>query len=64
MLEATVWSFPSCSCSEHFRKCRWESPYVSNDCQWKLCLYLDFLADYLVDIYKIFNISYNLNLDY
>ena len=55
MSEATVRSFPSRSCSEHFRKYLWKSPYVSNDCLWKLCFYLDFLADFLVDIYEIFN---------
>ena len=64
MSEAIVRSFPSCSCSEHFRKYRWKSPYVSNDCLWKLCLYLDFLADFLVDIYEIFNINNSSNLDY
>ena len=42
--EATVPSFPSCSFSEHFRKYRWNSPYVSNDCLWKLCLYMDFFC--------------------
>ena len=26
---------------------------VSNDCLWKLCFYLDILADFLVDIYEI-----------
>ena len=64
MSEAAVQSFPSCSCSEHFRKYWWKSPYVSNDCLWKLCLYLDFLADFLVDIYEIFNINNSSNLDY
>ena len=64
MSEETVRSFPSCSCSEHFRKYWWKSPYVSNDCLWKLCLYLDFLADFLVDIYEIFNINNSSNLDY
>ena len=63
MSEATVRSFPSCSCSEHFRKYRWKSPYVSNDCLWKLCLYLDFLTDFLVDIYEIFNINNSSNFD-
>ena len=57
MSEATVRSFPSCSCSEHFQKYQRKSPYVSNDCLWKLCLYLDFLTDFLVDIYEIFNIN-------
>ena len=64
MSEATVRSFPSCSCSEHFQKNQWNSPYVSNDCLWKLCLYLDFLVDFLVDIYEIFNINNSSNLDY
>ena len=64
MSEATVRSFPSCSCSEHFRKYQWKSPYVSNDCLWKLCLYLDFLTDFLVDIYEIFNINNSSNLYY
>ena len=63
MSEATVRSFPSCSCSEHFRKYQWKSPYVSNDCLWKLCLYLDFLTDFLVDIYEIFNINNSSNFD-
>ena len=44
MSEATVPSFPSSSCSEHFRKCRWKSPYVNNDCLWKLSLCVDFLC--------------------
>ena len=35
-----------------------------NDCLWKLCLYLDFLIDCLVDIYEIFNINNSSNLDY
>ena len=30
MSEAAVPSVPSYSCSEHFRKYRWKSPYVSN----------------------------------
>ena len=36
--EAAVLSFASCSCSVDFRKCRWKSPYLSNDCLWKLYL--------------------------
>ena len=55
MSEATVRSFPPCSWSEHFRKYQWKSSYVGDDCLWKLCLYLDFLADFLVDIYEIIN---------
>ena len=47
-----------------FRKYRWKSPYVSNDCLWKICLYLDFLTDFLVDIYEIFSINNSSNLDY
>ena len=38
MSEAAVTSFPSFTCSEHFRKYRWKSPYRSNDCLWKLYL--------------------------
>ena len=60
MSEATVRSFSSCNCSEHFRKYRWKSPCVSNDCLQKLCLYLPFL----VDIYEIFNINNSSNLGY
>ena len=30
---------------------------------WKLCLYLDFLTDILVDIYEIFNINNSSNFD-
>ena len=63
-VEATFRSFPSCSCSEHFRKYRWKSPYVSNDCLGKVCLYLNFLADFLVDIYEILNKNNSSNLDY
>ena len=63
MSEATVRSFSSC-CSEHFRAYLWKSPYINNDCLWKLCLYLDFLTDFLVDIYEIFNINNSSNLDY
>ena len=62
--ETIVRSFPSCSCSEYFRKYRWKSPYVSNDRLWKLFLYLDFLAEFLFDIYEIFNINSCSNLDY
>ena len=50
MSEATVRSFPSYSCSEHFRKYQRKSPYFNDDCLWKLCLYLDFSADFLVNI--------------
>ena len=64
MSGATVRTFPSCSCSEHFWKYRWKSPYVSNGCLWKLCLYLDFFADFLVDIYQILNMYNNSNLNY
>ena len=60
----TVLGFRSCSCSEHFRKYRWKSPYVSDDCLWKLYLHLDFLTDFLVDIYEIFNINNSSNLYY
>ena len=63
-VKATFRSFPSCSCSEHFRKYRWKSPYVSNDCLGKVCLYLNFLADFLVDIYEILNKNNSSNLDY
>ena len=56
--------FWPCNISEHFRKYRWKSPYVSDDCLWKLYLYLDFLTDFLVDIYEIFNINNSSNLDY
>ena len=63
MSEATLRSFPSCSCSEHFRKYQWKSPYVSNDCLWKLCLCIDFLADLLVDMYEIFNINDSSNVE-
>ena len=45
-------------------KYRWKSPYVSNDCLWKLCLYLDYLTAFLVDIYEIFNTNNSSNLDY
>ena len=38
MSAATVLSFPSYSCSEHFRIYLWKSWYVSNDCLWKLYL--------------------------
>ena len=46
MSEATVPSFPSCSCSEHFRKYRLKSPYVvMTACRnfafsWIFCVYL------------------------
>ena len=42
MSEAAILSFPSYSCSEHFWKYQWKSPYFSNDCLWKLYLQLDF----------------------
>ena len=32
MSEATIPSFVSYSCSEHFWKYQWKSPYVTNDC--------------------------------
>ena len=38
MSKAVFPSFPSCSCLDYFRKCRLKSPYVSNDCLWKLYL--------------------------
>ena len=38
MSRAAVPSFPSYSCSEHFRKHRWRSPYLSNECLWKIYL--------------------------
>ena len=39
MSETAVPRFPSYSCSEHFRKYRWKSPYVSDDdCLCKLYL--------------------------
>ena len=44
MSEATVPSFPSYSCSKHFRKYRWTSPYVRNEFLWKLCTSLNFLC--------------------
>ena len=30
---------------------------------WKLCLYLDFLTDFLVDIYEIFNTNNSSDFD-
>ena len=42
MSEATIPSFPSYSCFEHFWKCRRKSPYFSNDCLWKLYIQLNF----------------------
>ena len=38
LLLAVVSIFPSYSCSKHFWKYGWKSPYVSNDCLWKLYL--------------------------
>ena len=51
MSEVAVPSFPSYSCSEHFPKYRWKSPYVSNDCLWKLYLYLDFNCQNLTFVF-------------
>ena len=38
LLLAVVSIFPSYSCSKYFWKYGWKSPYVSNDCLWKLYL--------------------------
>ena len=38
MSGSAIPSFPSNSCSENFTKYRRKSPYVSNDCPWKLYL--------------------------
>ena len=35
MSEEAVLRFPSYNCSQHFRKYRRKSSYVSNDCLWK-----------------------------
>ena len=57
MSDAAVPSFPSYSCSEHFRKHLWKSPYFSNDCLWKRYLSLDFNCQNLT-----FVITHSVNL--